>query len=61
MSPLSTPFALGGLTLPNRIVISPMCQYSAMDGQATAWHLIHPGSLAGFAATRRGPRDEPLP
>jgi len=34
MSPLFTPFSLRGLTLPNRIVISPMCQYSAIAGQA---------------------------
>jgi len=46
MSPLFSPFSLRGLTLPNRIVISPMCQYSAIAGRATAWHLIHLGSLA---------------
>jgi 2,4-dienoyl-CoA reductase-like NADH-dependent reductase (Old Yellow Enzyme family) len=46
MSTLFTPFALGPLTLPNRIVIAPMCQYSARDGSATDWHLIHLGSLA---------------
>jgi NADPH2 dehydrogenase len=32
--------------LRNRIVVSPMCQYSATDGEATAWHMIHLGSLA---------------
>jgi 2,4-dienoyl-CoA reductase-like NADH-dependent reductase (Old Yellow Enzyme family) len=46
MSPLFTPFAIGPLTLPNRIVIAPMCQYSAEDGQATDWHLIHLGQLS---------------
>ena len=46
MSQLFTPFALGPLTLPNRIVIAPMCQYSAEDGQATDWHLIHLGQLS---------------
>jgi len=46
MSPLFTPFALGPLTLPNRIVIAPMCQYSADQGRATDWHLIHLGQLA---------------
>lgn len=47
MSALFTPFTLDGLTLPNRIVIAPMCQYSADgDGNATDWHLIHLGSLA---------------
>lgn len=37
---------LGGLTLANRIVVSPMCQYSARDGCATDWHLQHLGGLA---------------
>jgi 2,4-dienoyl-CoA reductase-like NADH-dependent reductase (Old Yellow Enzyme family) len=46
MSALFTPFTLRGVTVPNRIVISPMCQYSAVLGQATEWHLIHLGSLA---------------
>ena len=46
MSHLFSPLALGALTLPNRIVIAPMCQYSADDGSATDWHLIHLGSLA---------------
>jgi len=43
---LFTPVALGGITLPNRIVVSPMCQYSAADGAMTDWHLAHLGSLA---------------
>ncbi len=38
--------ALGSLTLANRIVIAPMCQYSAVDGGMTDWHLIHLGQLA---------------
>jgi len=46
MSQLFTPLQLGALTLPNRIVIAPMCQYSAADGSATDWHMIHLGSLA---------------
>jgi 2,4-dienoyl-CoA reductase-like NADH-dependent reductase (Old Yellow Enzyme family) len=46
MSQLFTPFALGRLSLENRIVIAPMCQYSAVEGQATDWHLIHLGHLA---------------
>ncbi len=45
-SVLFSPLALRGLTLPNRIVVSPMCQYSAVDGSATDWHLIHLGHLA---------------
>ena len=43
---LFSPIALGPLTLPNRIMISPMCQYSAIAGNATAWHVVHLGSLA---------------
>ncbi len=43
---LFTPIQLGGVTLPNRIVVSPMCQYSADDGSMTDWHFIHLGSLA---------------
>ncbi len=46
MSALFTPLALRGRTLPNRIVVSPMCQYSAVEGRATDWHMIHLGSLA---------------
>ena len=45
MSLLFTPFTFnapsGPLTLPNRIVVAPMCQYSADHGQATDWHLTH--------------------
>src|SRR5579863_591910 len=47
---LFTPFAMRGLTLPNRIVISPMCQYSADDGAASDWHMQHLGSLAHSGA-----------
>ncbi len=43
---LFTPIELGGITLPNRIVVSPMCQYSADDGSMTDWHLAHLGSFA---------------
>jgi 2,4-dienoyl-CoA reductase-like NADH-dependent reductase (Old Yellow Enzyme family) len=43
---LFTPIRIGGLELRNRIVIAPMCQYSAEDGRATDWHLIHLGHLA---------------
>src|SRR6187402_3232705 len=43
---LFTPLRVGGLELRNRIVIAPMCQYSAEDGCATDWHLIHLGHLA---------------
>jgi len=43
---LFTPIRLGGITLPNRIVVSPMCQYSADDGCMNDWHFIHLGHLA---------------
>lgn len=46
MAVLFTPFSIDGLTLANRIVIAPMCQYSAVDGSMTDWHLIHLGHLA---------------
>jgi 2,4-dienoyl-CoA reductase-like NADH-dependent reductase (Old Yellow Enzyme family) len=50
MSRLFEPLSLGGLTLPNRIVIAPMCQYSAEGGSATDWHTIHLGALAQSGA-----------
>ena len=43
---LFEPLDIGGLHLANRIVIAPMCQYSAQDGCMTDWHLIHLGHLA---------------
>ncbi|KQO51945.1 NADH:flavin oxidoreductase/NADH oxidase [Methylobacterium sp. Leaf85] len=43
---LFEPLALDGLTLPNRIIVAPMCQYSAHAGQAGDWHLMHLGQLA---------------
>ena len=43
---LFQPIDLNGLVLPNRIVIAPMCQYSAVDGCASDWHTIHLGHLA---------------
>ncbi len=43
---LFTPLTVGQVTLPNRIVVSPMCQYSAVDGSANDWHLMHLGALA---------------
>jgi 2,4-dienoyl-CoA reductase-like NADH-dependent reductase (Old Yellow Enzyme family) len=45
-SKLFTPFDVDGLRLRNRIVIAPMCQYSAVDGCMTDWHLLHLGHLA---------------
>ena len=46
MNTLFSPITLGKQTLSNRIVISPMCQYSAEEGCATDWHLVHLGHLA---------------
>ena len=46
MSQLFTPYQLGPLSLVNRIAIAPMCQYSAENGNATDWHMIHLGHLA---------------
>jgi 2,4-dienoyl-CoA reductase-like NADH-dependent reductase (Old Yellow Enzyme family) len=43
---LFSSFELGSLKLANRIVISPMCQYSAVDGSASAWHRTHIGNLS---------------
>ena len=43
---LFTPVELGGVMLANRIVVSPMCQYSAIDGSAQPWHQVHYGMLA---------------
>ncbi len=45
-STLFSPLQLRGITLKNRIVMSPMCQYSAVDGFADDWHLVHLGSRA---------------
>ena len=46
MSALFSPLDIGGIQLANRIVIAPMCQYSAEDGCMSDWHLIHLGHLA---------------
>ncbi|UCG76925.1 MAG: bifunctional salicylyl-CoA 5-hydroxylase/oxidoreductase [Gemmatimonadota bacterium] len=44
--PLFTPFRVRGLLLPNRVAVSPMCQYSAEEGMPNDWHLVHLGSRA---------------
>ncbi|AEE20728.1 NADH:flavin oxidoreductase/NADH oxidase [Dokdonia sp. 4H-3-7-5] len=46
MSKIYTPLTIRGLELPNRIVVSPMCQYSSVNGMANDWHLVHLGSRA---------------
>jgi 2,4-dienoyl-CoA reductase-like NADH-dependent reductase (Old Yellow Enzyme family) len=43
---LFSPLQIGSVTLPNRIVVSPMCEYSCEDGFANDWHLVHLGSRA---------------
>src|SRR5579863_8724971 len=43
---LLSPLTIRGVTLRNRIVVSPMCQYSSVDGFADDWHLVHLGSRA---------------
>lgn len=49
-SPLHLPSPRGGLQLANRIVVAPMCQYSAHNGEASDWHLMHWGSLLNSGA-----------
>src|SRR3982074_1481314 len=49
-SALFSPYKLAGLELANRIVVSPMCQYSAADGSANDWHMMHLGMLANSGA-----------
>lgn len=49
-SALFSPVRLAGLGLANRIVVAPMCQYSANDGCATDWHMMHLGMLANSGA-----------
>jgi 2,4-dienoyl-CoA reductase-like NADH-dependent reductase (Old Yellow Enzyme family) len=43
---LFSPLQIKGITLKNRIVVSPMCQYSATDGFVDDWHFVHLGSRA---------------
>ncbi len=49
-SALFSPITMRGLTLPNRIVVSPMCQYNSDNGSANDWHLMHLGSFSLGAA-----------
>ena len=49
--PMFTPYRIRELVLQNRVVVSPMCQYSANDGTPTDWHLVH---LGGFAVGGAG-------
>jgi len=49
-SDLLSPITIRGVTLKNRVVMSPMCQYCAVDGYADDWHLVHQGSRAAGGA-----------
>jgi anthraniloyl-CoA monooxygenase len=44
--PMFQPFSIGGMQVANRVVVSPMCMYSATDGVPNDWHLVHIGSRA---------------
>ncbi len=46
MASLFEPLRLRGTVLPNRIAVSPMCQYSAVESRAADWHFVHLGGLA---------------
>lgn len=50
MTKLFSPITLGTTTLNNRLVVAPMCQYSAVNGNATDWHTVHIGNLANSGA-----------
>ena len=50
MSKLFSPLKIRGIKLKNRIVVSPMCQYSSKDGMPSDWHLVHLGSRAAGGA-----------
>ena len=50
MARLFDPLPIRGVTLPNRISVSPMCEYSSVDGFANDWHLVHLGSRAAGGA-----------
>ncbi len=49
-SALFTPLQIGAMSMKNRIVVPPMCQYQAKDGLPTTWHHVHYGKLAGSGA-----------
>ena len=51
MSKLFSPVTIRGVTFPNRVVVSPLCMYSAVDGFAQPWHFAH---LSTFARGKAG-------
>ncbi|MBC3475006.1 NADH:flavin oxidoreductase/NADH oxidase [Pseudomonas taiwanensis] len=50
MAKIFSEFSIGDLTISNRILVSPMCQYSAHEGNANSWHLMHLGQMATSGA-----------
>ena len=52
MTSLFDPYTLKGVTLRNRIGVPPMCQYSAVDGLANDWHLVHVASICLLYTSR---------
>lgn len=46
MTNLFSSISLGSITAPNRVVVAPMCQYSAIEGSASDWHMMHIGNMA---------------
>src|SRR6202047_588522 len=50
MAHLFDPLAIRGISFPNRIFVSPMCEYSSSNGYASDWHLVHLGSRAAGGA-----------
>jgi len=62
MAHIFDPLSIRGITLQNRIAVSPMCQYSSQDGFANDWHLVHLGSRAIGGASlvlRKHPQSPP--
>ena len=55
-----TPFRIGPMVVPNRVMVSPMCQYSADDGTPNDWHMVHLGGMAVGGAGRLHGNDERL-
>ena len=51
---LFSPLRLRDVTFPNRIMLSPMCQYAAQDGIANDWHLVHLGGMANGGGASGG-------
>ena len=49
-SKLFSPITMRGVELPNRVVVSPMCQYSAIGGVPSDWHIMHLGSYSASGA-----------